>query len=130
MPPMNLRWKVWGRPVKPVALALTITMLIIAWAAVTNVGVLNSSSWADLLAGSALLTAGVLVAGWVRSSQRLAEVGLLLASFVWATRFWLIVLVNPGNITLEGLWLSVCWVVVASGSYLLEKADQRASAGA
>jgi len=126
MPPMNLHWKILGRPVKPVAFGLMFSMMVIGWAAFSDVGVLGKNFLADFLGGAALMTAAVLASGWYRSSQMLAELGLLMASIIWALRFWLIVLVNNHSISTEGLWLSIGWVVIASGSYLLEKADSLA----
>ena len=120
----NLRWKVWGRPIKPVAFTLMCTMLVITWFAFANVGVLDGSQWADVLAVAALGNAGVLFTGWVRNSQRLAEAGLLIAFFLWTVRFLLIVLTNPQPISTEGFFLSIGWAMVAGGSYVLERADR------
>jgi type IV secretory pathway VirB3-like protein len=125
MPPMNLNWKVFGRPVKPVAFSLMLTMLIIAWAAIVNVGVLGASVWADVLLVLTVGVAALTMVAWVRNSQRLTERALLSAFFVWGIRFWLVVLVADNPVSTEGLYLSVCWMIVAGGSYLLEKTDPR-----
>ncbi len=125
MPPMNLHWKIFGRAVKPVAFALSWSMLVIAWAAYTNSGVLDGSDWADLLGGGAMVTFVVFAIAWWHRSQRIAELGLLLAFFMWTTRFWLVVLVNPGGVSYEGMFLSLGWMLIAGGSYLLEKTDER-----
>ena len=129
MPPMNLHLKVFGRPVKPVAFGLALSMLVIAWAAYTNVGVLDGSDLADLLGGGALIVAVIFTIAWWHRSQRMAELALLLSFIVWGWRFWLIVLVADNRITQEGLWLSLGWAVIAGGSYLLEKTDSRAMRG-
>lgn len=125
MPPMNLNWKVFGRPVKPVAFSLMLTMLIVAWAAIVNVGVLGASVWADALLVLTTGVAALIMVAWVKNSQRLTEWALLAAFFVWGIRFWLVVLVADNPISEEGLYLSVCWMIVAGGSYLLEKTDPR-----
>ena len=124
MPPMNiLGIKFLGRPIKPVAFALSWSMIIIAWAAFDDVGVLDGSRWADALGVGAIAVSGILVAAWWKNSQQWAEIGLAAAFFLWTTRFLLILLVNNNPITQEGLWLSLGWVVIAGGSYLLEKDD-------
>ena len=123
MPPQNLSWSIFGRPIKPVAFALAISMLIISFSAYQDFGVLGKSKWADGLALVAVLDAVFLTFAWVRSSQLYAEWGLLLAFAVWDVRFWLIVFVSSNPISTEGLWLAACWSIVAGGSYLLEKTD-------
>lgn len=127
MPPQNLHWKFLGRPVKPVAFGLMLSMLVIAWAAFTDVGVLRNAFLADFLGGAALTCAAVMGTAWWRRNQALAELGLLMASIIWGLRFWLIVLIAGNAITTEGLWLSLGWTAIAAGSYLLEKTDTQMS---
>jgi hypothetical protein len=129
MPPQNLHWRILGRPVKPVAFALAYSMLIIAWAAYANIGVLDGSELADILGGACLAVFAVFVIAWWHTSQRLAELGLLLSFIVWGMRFWLIVFLAGNSISTEGLWLSLGWTVIAGGSYLLEKTDSRTARG-
>jgi hypothetical protein len=128
MAPLNLpKVTVFGRPVKPVALGLGISMCVIAWAAFTDVGVLDGSRWADLLGLGAFTVAGTLFVAWYKRSQSLAEAGLLMSFFVWVTRFMLVILVGNNPISQEGLWLSLAWVVISGGAYLLERADPNTS---
>lgn len=127
MPPMNLRWTIWGRPVKPVAFSLMVTMLILTVINVTDYGILTDHAAGDVLAGGALFTAGMLGYGWYMRSQMVAEIGLVCAFFVWTTRFCLGLMLAP--ITNEGIYLSLCWAVVAGGSYLLEKTDNKYDRG-
>jgi len=129
MPPLNLHWTVFKRPVKPVAFGLCFSMFVIAWAAFTNVGVLDGNSLADLLGGAALAVAFVFGLAWWHKSQWMAELALLMAFVIWGMRFWLIVFVAGNGISTEGLWLSAGWAVIAGGSYLLEKTDTRRSRG-
>jgi len=128
MPPLNLKWKIFGRPVKPVSFALTLTMLVIANAGFTDTGVLGDHFLSDFLGGGAVAIALLFVIAWVHTSQRLAETAMLLSCFLWTTRFWLIIFVAGNPIRSEGLWLSACWAIVAAGSYLLERIDSNAIA--
>jgi hypothetical protein len=127
MPPMNLHWNVFGRPIKPVAFALMWSLLVVAWAAFTNQGVLDGSDWADALGGGSIVVASMFMTGWWKNSQRMAEWALLSAFYIWAVRFFLVVLVANNPISQEGLWLSIGWMIVSGGSYLLEKTDPNAS---
>lgn len=129
MTPLNLRWTILGRPVKPVALALMLTMLILAVANITDIGILGSNPGGDVLAGLSLATAALLATGWVRRSQLIAELGLAAAFFVWGIRFFLGVFVAPHPLITEGIYLSLCWAMVAGGSYLLERIDNTSSRG-
>jgi hypothetical protein len=115
--------------VKPVAFGLMMSMLVIAWAAFANVGVLDGSRWGDVLGTCSLAAGTILGLGWARSSQRLARWGLLAAFGVWTARVALILLVNHQPITTEGLWLSIAWGAIAAGSYFLEATAAPCSRG-
>lgn len=123
MPPMNLRWTALGRPVKPVAFSLMMTMLILAVVNILNVGILGTHAAGDVLAGLSIAGAALLFTGWFRRSQSVAELGLAAAFFVWSTRFFLGIFISPDPLITEGIYLSLCWAMVAGGSYLLEKMD-------
>ena len=124
MPPMNLPWYVFRRPIKPVALVLMNTMRILGWIGVNDNGVLGNSMWADVISAIAFSVAGIFVLGFIRISQRLAEWALIGAFFVWGIRFWAIILVNGFEVfTREGAWLALCWMLLAGGSWLLERSD-------
>lgn len=124
MPPMNLPWSVFNRPIKPVALVLMNTMLILGWIGATNNGALGDSAWADVTAAIAFAVAILFALGFIKVSQRLAEYALIGAFFVWGVRFWALILVG-GTPTLarEAVWLSACWMLLAGGSWLLERSD-------
>lgn len=124
MPPMNVpHWTVFGRPVKPVAFALMLTMLTISWAAWSDAGLLGAAVGADFLGIAAGSVGLLLFTAWWRRSQRLAEWGLLMAFAIWFFRTFLVVMLNWGNAPTDGWFLSLSWVLVAGGSYWLEKAD-------
>lgn len=124
MPPMNLPWAVFNRPIKPVALVLMNTMLILGWIAITDNGVLGESEWADLTGGVALSVAALFIISFVKLSQRGAELALVGAFFVWGVRFWTLILASGPEIFLhESVWLAGCWMLLAGGSWLLERSD-------
>jgi hypothetical protein len=126
MPPMNLpNISFLKRPIKPVAFALMVSLLVIAGFAWADEGVLKTSVGADFLGGFALAIAIILFIGWWNNNQVLAEYGLLLSASMWIFRACLIAFLNWGGISQEGLYLSFAWAIVAAGSYLLEKADPK-----
>ena len=121
----NLRVRIFGRPVKPVAIALMLSMIVIGWAAYEDLGILDGSKWADVLAIFALSVCLLFTYAFVANSQRVAEWGLVGAFFVWGIRFWLIMILSDDPLRAEGLWLSGAWMVVAGGSFLLERTDDQ-----
>ena len=127
MPPLNLDVTVWGRPVKPVALFLTLSALVVAAINVLDVGILQTSAWGDLVGVVMAGAASLLVVGWVTRSQRIAEVGLIAAFMAWLFRFWIGGLVTGFQLAHEGVWLSLCWAGIAGGSWALERLDPRAT---
>lgn len=124
MPELNLPFTIRGRPIKPVSLVLMNTMLVIGFVSLVDVGVLGDSLWSDVLGGVACVAVGVFGVGWAYNSQRISEWALLLAMFVWGSRFWAIVFVHGWDcIKQEGLYLSFLWVLLAGGSWMLERTD-------
>jgi hypothetical protein len=124
MPPMNLPWAVLNRPIKPVALVLMNTMLILAYIGATNNGALRDSAWADVVAVLSMVVAILFVVGFIKVSQRLAEWALIGAFFVWGVRFWALILVDGGlRLGQESVWLAACWMLLSGGSWLLERSD-------
>lgn len=127
MPPLNLPWRIFGRPVKPVAFALGITMLILGAFSIADLGILGASEWSDFLGGAAFAVACVFAGAWWTRSQAAAEWALLGAFFAWGIRLWAILLVQGWHsFSTEGLYLSLAWLILAGGSYLLERADPAA----
>ena len=112
--------RLWGRPVKPFALAIAVTMLIIAWLNLIDRGVFGGLVLGDAVGLVAFASAVTLVAGWAARQQKMAEAGLLMAAGVWVARGTLALIEAPGS-----LWMfSFCWAGAAAGAYLLETADK------
>jgi hypothetical protein len=123
MPPLNLRWNVLGRPVKPVAFGLMVSMLAVCYWTASGRGELGPTAWAYVVAAAALAAAAALLVGWQRPSQRLAEYGLAGAFAVWVFRATAVGLSDTVPFNGESLILSLSVALIAAGSYTLEVAD-------
>lgn len=114
MPELNLPYNVFGRPVKPVSLALMLTMFLLGIYSILDIGVLGSSQWGDLVGGLAFIVAGLSMLAWIKNSQEFAEYALLGAFFIWGFRFWAIALIHGwGTFSQEGWYLSVMWMILS-----------------
>ncbi len=121
MPPMNLTITILGRPVKPVAFGLGVYMAVFMFYNLVDKGVFGNSKWGDVLAVIAGAALALLVTAWVANSQRLAEVGLLLACSVFLIRgTFLILTIGFGS---EAVYYQIANIIIAGGSYFLERAD-------
>lgn len=124
MPPMNLPFTVFDRPIKPVSLVLMNSMLILGWGGFTENGILGTSLWGDVIGVVAFGTAAISVTAFFKRNQRWAEFALIGAFFVWGVRFWALILLNGLSVFWrEAVWLSACWMLLAAGSWLLERSD-------
>ena len=113
---------VWGRPIKPVALGLSMSMLVLCVFNTIDAGVLLETQVGDVVAVMSGIAAFLLIAGWVGKSQMMAEWGLFLAGMTMTLRSaFLFVLQGGSNI---GVWLGVGTAVVAFGAFLLERTDE------
>lgn len=113
-----------GRPIKPVALGLTLNMLIVAQANFRDMDRGTTPPMSTMLGVMAVVAVTALILGWVLRMQRLAEVGLLVTVFVYATRAVFIQLTNTWD---EAVFFSLAAVIIAGGSYYLEVADRQLS---
>lgn len=124
MPKLNLPITIRGRPIKPVSLVLMNTMLLLGIISILDLGVLGRSMWSDVLGALAFGVAGTFMIGWFSNSQLISEWALIGAFFVWGFRFWaLILLYGWKAFESEGVYLSLLWLVLAGGSWLLERSD-------
>lgn len=121
MPPLNLDVTILGRPVKPVSFGLAVLMVTLFVTNILDVGVTRESGWGDLLGVVALLSAISLALAWIRSSQRLTEIGLLLATAAYTIRS--IFLLLTLGVSASTFWYSLGLAVIAGGSFFLEQSD-------
>ena len=115
----------FGRPVKPFHLGLLI--------ATATVGILlaftHDTAWHGVpgktLGVLALVSALFLFLGWVTNTENITEWGLLLAAGVWVSRMFYILISGKAvfNIPAASFFLSLAWVVIAAGAYLIERMD-------
>lgn len=108
-----------GRPVKPLAFAVMMSVASVFWFNIVLESDVFAASFSSNFVGLAAGASTVMLfGGWWFRSQVLAEVGLLLATGVWVARTAALCLMyGPGD---YGVWYSLCWVLAAGSSYLLE----------
>lgn len=108
---------IWGRPLKPVALGLTLTMVIVAQSNLRGADRGTEYPLSAILGVLAVAAAVTLAIGWIGKMQRIAELGLLLVVGVYAARAAFIQMVSPFD---QAVWFSLSTVVIAGGAYILE----------
>ena len=124
MPELNLPITIRGRPIKPVSLVLMNTMILLGILSILDLGVLGKSLWSDIIGGMAFCVAGCFMIAWLSNSQTISEWALIGAFFVWGFRFWALILLHGVNsLGSEGVYLSFLWLLLAGGSWLLERSD-------
>jgi hypothetical protein len=132
MPSMNLHIKFLGRPIKPVAFGLMIFVGVLGISALNGVSLLGAGTISFFMSIVMMVTSFSLFLGWYFSSQRIAELGLL-ATFWTLLSYDIFVLQSFGwgflraMFTLQpktpSVWMSLGIVIIAGGSYILERAD-------
>ena len=116
-----LPWTLWGRKVRPYALAVSLSTGVIAWACLAGIGV---GRLLDGLAGiivgiAAVVTVLALWCGWLAKSERWLLHGLLWSAGVWAA-VTMILALDVGFINVNTL-LALAWVIASGGAWLLER---------
>lgn len=127
MPPLNLSIKIFGRPVKPVALGYAIFMLTFTVYNLLDMGVFGHSIWSDLIAVIAGSAFTLLTLAWLINSQMLAEYGLMLSCTVFIIRgTFLGLTLGFGR---QDVYFSLANAIIAGGSYFLERHDPNGIGG-
>ena len=116
-----LPWSLWGRKVRPYALAVSLSTAVIAWACLAGIAV---GKLLDGLAGTivgvaAVVTVAALWAGWLTRSEVWMHRGLLWSAGVWAA-IATILAIDVGLINVNTL-LAAAWVIASGGAWLLER---------
>ena len=124
MPSTDLPWLLWGRKVKPYALAVSMSTAVVAHAMLVDRDDVGSTfdaySAPGIVVGVCALAAVLsLWAGWWGRKLPLLEAGLLLSVGVWTARGALVGLTDGP--TVNTVWFSFAWVVASGGAYLLER---------
>lgn len=124
MPELNLPITIRGRPIKPVSFVLMCGMILLGVFSILDLGVMGTSLWSDAIGGMAFFVASSFLIAWLSNSQTVSEWALVGAFFVWGFRFWALILLNGWNsFGSEGVYLSFLWLLLAGGSWLLERSD-------
>lgn len=124
MPELNLPITIRGRPIKPVSFVLMSGMILLGVFSILDLGVLGTSLWSDVVGGMAFFVASSFMIAWLSNSQTISEWALIGAFFVWGFRFWALILIYGWNsFVSEGAYLSLLWLLLAGGSWLLERSD-------
>lgn len=113
---------VFGRPFKPVSLGVTILMLGLVIIPIFNLGEEGRDAFDWVTATFALISAGLLIAGWWKDKVQFAEWGLLLGVFAYLLRTTHLVTREPEG---DSVALAVGVLVIIAGSYVLEANDRR-----
>ena len=116
-----LPWLIFGRKVRPYALAVSLSTAVIAWACLAGIAV---GKLLDGLAGTivgvaAVVTVAALWAGWLTRSEVWMHRGLLWSAGVWAA-IATILAIDVGPINVNTL-LAAAWVIASGGAWLLER---------
>ena len=108
-----------GRPLKPLIIAIAMSMATLAWFnLVLNAGVFHASVLGDLIGSAAGASCALLFGGWWWRSGEMERFGLLLAVGVWVTRT-MFAGFTEGFMQVE-VWLSACWVFAVASTYYME----------
>lgn len=123
----NLPWEFVGRKVRPYSAALTFICAVLAMSLLVfgeDAGdILDTASKFNLVGFvvglSALVAATFLIIGWWNQSDKLMRWGLLLSSFVFATRAAFIFMDLGWRHT--PAWISLGLLFASGGAWLLER---------
>jgi len=83
----ELPWRIFGRLIRPYALAVSLATLVIVWSIATEAAVgqlLDGPPGRIVVAAAAALAVALLWAGWWMRSDRLMRAGLIWTTGVWA----------------------------------------------
>ena len=121
--PLDLPLKVWGRPVKPVALGFCVLMGTLAVYNIRGIGLLGDTAWSHAVGVLAGTSALMMLVGWIGKRQALAKYGLFAAAITYLIRLFYLLLTE--GITNQSFWLSLGAAIIASGSFFLEDIDPK-----
>ena len=115
----NLPWSLFNRKLRPFSFAVMLSVTVITWNVITEsaVGQLLDGAAGHIVAAVGVLSALLLLGGYVFRNDRVMANGLLFATGVWTTATVVLALdIGAAPAT----QLAGCWVVACAGSWLLE----------
>jgi len=110
-------WLIFGRPFKPVALGLSLAMLVLVVANIHGTGRLGEGWLGHVIAVVSGFSLFFLMGGWWTRWQVWAEIGLLLACSTYLTRGIFLGLTDLQD---QSMWLSFSSALIAGGAFWLE----------
>ena len=119
----TLPWRFLGRQVRPYALAVSLACAVFVVSMLTESGVGKTldTGVGKAIGAAALVTVGLLWAGWWTRSKSLMDHGLLLSAAVWSAVATVILI--EGSSWPSGC-LAIAWAVASGGAWLLESSDR------
>lgn len=123
----NLPWRIFGRQLRPYALAVSLSTALIGYAIWTGtaLGQLLDGFPGHVIATAAVAAVTLLWVGWWVRSNRLMRSGLFWTTGVWASVTAVLAIDVGWNVN---TMLAACWVVASGGAWLLEATDARGGA--
>ena len=119
----DLPWRIFGRVIRPYALAVSLATLVIVWSIATQsaVGQLLDQLPGQVVGVGAGLAVGLLWGGWWGRSEKFMRAGLLWTTGVWAAVGTILALDIGSQ---PSMWLAWCWALASGGAWILEVADR------
>lgn len=118
---MNQPPTFFGKAIKPFALMMTLTMVIVAQANFRGIDRGTELPLSAIVGAIASLSAIALIAGWAGNLPRLLEYGLLCVVLAYSIRAWFVMMSNPWD---QAVFLSLAAAIGAGGAYFMEVAER------
>ncbi len=121
----DLPWRLFGRLIRPYALAVSLATLVIVWSIATEaaVGQLLNGPPGRIVAAAAAAAVALLWAGWLARSDASMRWGLFWTTGVWAA-VWMVLSLDIGFGSVSAM-LAGCWAIASGGAWLLEATDRQ-----
>jgi hypothetical protein len=110
-----------GKSIKPFALMMTLTMVIVAQSNFRGIDRGTEFPLSAIVGSIAALAAFALIAGWVCDRPRILEYGLLGVVLAYSIRAWFVMMSNPWD---QAVFFSLAAVIGAGGAYFMEVAER------
>jgi hypothetical protein len=110
-------WLIFGRPFKPVALGLSIAMIVLVTVNIHGTGHLGEGWLGHIVAAISGTSLVFLVGGWWARWQIWAEIGLLLAAFTYITSGLFLLFTDW---TEQSAYFAFSTALIAGGAFWLE----------
>ena len=113
-------WIVWGRPVRPGTLALSVVTGSLGVNAVLHASILTGL-WETIAGMIALVSAGALWVGWWAKSLQAMLAGLMLGALTWGSVT--AVAITQPQVNAQTTIGAACWCLLAGGLWLRDRRE-------